>query len=1007
MRVDMRLAKAALALLLAAAALYVLPGAVAEDPTGWVEYPSNPVYDPDPGRAYYPCVIYDADRFSGHGAQYYYKMWYGDTDAAVWEWVAFSNDGINWENPQALSGIAAHGYHGKLVYVPGGYSGTGGTYYYKIWYWDPDVSIYGITALRTADSTDGVTWANDQAVTQDATYQLVTGVWPDWNRGTYGPVHVLHNPSATNTGGDPFDYSFTMYYDGTTGGVEVVGLGYSADGNHWTRYGSGPVLGLGASGEWDSNYVGSGTVIREAPGTWRFWYSGGQSQLGDGIGYATSADGINWTKDADNPVFHKTDGVAWRDNRTYTPSVLYSPTLFDGHGDPCSYKMWITGRSTAGNYAVGYIRSPLIRIVTASVASGQGNVVPASQQVTHGSPASVTITPDPGWHISSVTDNGSPVTITDPSGMTYQIASVTEDHQVLASFSQLQPHLTLAKVSDPPGEVVRGQVLTYTLTAANDGEAPATGCLLTDAVPTYADYVSHSTTLNGELIPDVAGTTPLASGLTVNSPGQPPGVIAPGAQAVVTFRVQVGQDLPLGASVRNIAVLTAPGQEPLEASAVNPSAAQLPSTWYFAEGSTQPGFDQWILLSNMGDDPMQVTITYITESGQEQQFNHLLPAHTRRSVLSNAEMPNQPGLAAIVQGAEGLICERALYFDNGGIPGGHQAIGINAPSDRLFFAEGFTGTEGSPFDTWILVLNPNAEEAHLHVTYMFPGGSTEEKDYAVPGRRRLTVSVDAEVGQGREVSATLVSDLPVVAERAMYFTYQDLWAGGHVGRAATGAREDWYLAEGYTGWEGSLFDTYILVSNDNPDPNPVTVTFYFPDGSTRDFPFEAPPTGRLTVNADALLGEGQMISTRVRAQAPVVVERAMYFDYRRELAGGHNALGSASPSSSLYFAEGYTGNPASRFETWLLVQNTSDQPKTALVDFILASGQTVQKEVPLPASSRTTLYCNEILGAEALEFGMRVRSQDGSACLLAERAMYFDYLGSFGHAAGGDDVPGY
>ena len=1004
----MRLFKAALAImLLAAAALHAFPGAVAEDPTGWSEYPSNPVYDPEVGRAYYPCVLYDSDRFSGHGAQYHYKMWYGDTSAAAWEWVVFSDDGIDWENPQAISGIAAHGYHAKVVYVPGGFSGTGGTYYYKIWYWDPDADLYSINAMRTADSTDGATWTNDQALTQDATRPLVTGVWPDWNRGTYGPVHVLHNPSASNTGSDPFDYTFTMYYDGTTGGVEVVGLGYSADGNHWTRYGDGPVLGLGASGQWDSNYVGNGTVIKEAPGAWHFWYSGGQAALHEGIGYATSADGINWTKDPDNPVFHMTDGVPWRSSRTYTPSVLHSPTLFDGHGDLCRFKMWISGRDSSGNYAIGYFRSPLYHAVTAQVASGQGSVDPATQQVAHGSPASVTITPDPGWYISQVTDNGNPVTITDPSGMTYQIASVTEDHQVLAVFQQLQAHLTLAKASDPPGEVVRGQVLTYTLTAANDGEAPAAGCLLTDAVPPYTDYLPHSTTLNGELLPDVAGTTPLAFGLAVSSPGQSTGVIAPGAQAVVTFRVQVGQDLPLGASVRNTAVLTSPEQEPLEASAVNPSAAQLPSTWYFAEGSTQPGFDEWILLSNMGDDPMEVTITYITESGQEQQFLHLVPAQSRRSVLANAEMPGQTGLAAIVQGSEGLICERALYFDSGGIPGGHQAIGINAPSDRLFFAEGFTGIEGSSFDTWILVLNPGSEEAHLHVTYMFPGGDTEERDYAVPGRRRLTVTVDGEVGQGREVSATLVSDLPVVAERAMYFTYQDLWAGGHVGRAATGAREDWYLAEGYTGWEGSLFDTYILVSNDNPDPNPVTVTFFFPDGSTRDFPFTAPPTGRLTVRADDWVGEEQMISARVHAQDPVVVERAMYFDYRRQIPGGHNALGSPSPSSSLYFAEGYTGNPASRFETWLLIQNTSDQPKTALVDFILASGQTVHKEVSLPASSRTTLYCNEVLNTEALEFGIQVRSQDGSACLLAERAMYFDYLSTFGHAVGGDDVVGY
>jgi hypothetical protein len=38
-----------------------------------VEYPANPVFDPAE-RAYYPCAIYDANRFGGHGQAAYYKI---------------------------------------------------------------------------------------------------------------------------------------------------------------------------------------------------------------------------------------------------------------------------------------------------------------------------------------------------------------------------------------------------------------------------------------------------------------------------------------------------------------------------------------------------------------------------------------------------------------------------------------------------------------------------------------------------------------------------------------------------------------------------------------------------------------------------------------------------------------------------------------------------------------------------------------------------------------------
>ena len=75
---------------------------------------------------------------------------------------------------------------------------------------------------------------------------------------------------------------------------------------------------------------------------------------------------------------------------------------------------------------------------------------------------------------------------------------------------------------------------------------------------------------------------------------------------------------------------------------------------------------------------MTATITYLTDSGVEKNFTHEVPAHSRRTVLVNAEMPDETGVAAIVQGQVGLICERSVYFNHNGIDGGHQAIGINA-----------------------------------------------------------------------------------------------------------------------------------------------------------------------------------------------------------------------------------------------------------------------------------------------------------------------------------------
>src|ERR1035437_2341562 len=200
----------------------------------FVEYGPNPVYDPPSpsDKAYYPSVLYDASRFSSHGASYYYKMWYADAQGQ-YEAVTYSNDGIRWSEPVQTTGILASGYHAKISYIPGGYSAAGGTYYYKIWYWDVSHQ-YSIGAIRTADSLDGESWQNDQALTQDVTSPLVTGDSSKWNYGSNGPITIFYNPSPTNTD-SPFSYKFSMYYDAATGNQEQIALAYSTDGNYWTR----------------------------------------------------------------------------------------------------------------------------------------------------------------------------------------------------------------------------------------------------------------------------------------------------------------------------------------------------------------------------------------------------------------------------------------------------------------------------------------------------------------------------------------------------------------------------------------------------------------------------------------------------------------------------------------------------------------------------------------------------------------------------------------------------
>ena len=75
----------------------------------------------------------------------------------------------------------------------------------------------------------------------------------------------------------------------------TIGFAWSSDGISWNVYSANPVL-TPTSGSWDAYMVLAPYVLREN-GQYKMWYTGcATSSILDRIGYATSPDGINWTK---------------------------------------------------------------------------------------------------------------------------------------------------------------------------------------------------------------------------------------------------------------------------------------------------------------------------------------------------------------------------------------------------------------------------------------------------------------------------------------------------------------------------------------------------------------------------------------------------------------------------------------------------------------------------------------------------------------------------------------
>lgn len=324
---------------------------------------------------------------------------------------------------------------------------------------------------------------------------------------------------------------------------------------------------------------------------------------------------------------------------------------------------------------------------------------------------------------------------------------------------------------------------------------------------------------------------------------------------------------------RGPAGLTWTGKDALSPEAHNSIGVTSPEkTWYLPEGSTNWGFECWLLIQNPGNSDATCQVTYMIEGGSPVTVTKHVAANTR-ATFDVADDIGANDASIKVTSDVPVIPERAMYRNQR--REGHDSIGTTQSARDYFLAE---GTSAWGYTTYVLIQNPNDEAARVTVTYMTGGGPKAQPSFTMPASSRKTIRVN-DFLPNTDFSTKVHGTLPIIAERAVY------WDNGtgeacHDSIGFDRGHLSFLLPDGQT--SGGR-ETYMLVQNPNTSDVEVQVSYLTSDGTGNvAFTDTVKANTRKTYKMNDRLPNARaaILVNSLTAGKTVNVERSMYWNSR-------------------------------------------------------------------------------------------------------------------------------
>ncbi|MFH1150010.1 MAG: IPT/TIG domain-containing protein [Actinomycetota bacterium] len=360
-----------------------------------------------------------------------------------------------------------------------------------------------------------------------------------------------------------------------------------------------------------------------------------------------------------------------------------------------------------------------------------------------------------------------------------------------------------------------------------------------------------------------------------------------------------------------------------------------------------------------------------------EETQEIVKEATSVDVQSSTRLVAEFDLAGVPEKVYDLGVAPGIQSGAWGVLRGCFAVGAR---NTWYLAE---GTTAWGFSTYISIQNPNPEPVDARVTYMTADGEVDGGVLGLPASSQTTITNDAllAVMGGPKDFSTKVEAMNgenIAVDRTMSWTGPTAASPeGHNSVGVTGPADTWYLPEGSANWG---FESWLLIQNPNAQAVTCDVTYMIEGEGPHIVQHAVPASGRASFSMQDDIGHKDA-SIQVECDLPVIPERAMYRYDRRE---GHCSIGTTTPSTSYYLAEGATGYDCC-FVTYILVQNPQETSTDVSVTYLTATGEVAGPSFTMLPNSRKTVRVNDQLQPNT-DVSTTVT---GSSPIIAERAMYW------------------